>query len=357
MASITDSLTRVGDLSVPFAPVPGASMGDEELLSAQRMIAEVRRRLNAQAASVAGEIAHRSRRELGHQGLAQSRGLRTAEDLIAQVTGGSTREARTLVKAGGLLPAESPHPSAPPVAPWLAVLGDAVGRAAVSVEAAEVIRTRLAATVRDDSTMAGPSAEQLEQAARTLVAEAPGLTIEQLAIRASRVRDALDLAGVSAREEELRDKRFLRVVKQLDDMTRVHGLMDPESAAIVVPILDAATSPRRGGPRFVNPDAVTRAEDLVRDERSTEQLDLDTLVELVRIGSRVDDGTLLGDRKPAVRILVTKTELEANRDAAGVRPGWRSSKDRPRRCRSQPRSGSSAPPAPSPSSSMVTGGY
>ena len=35
-------------------------------------------------------------------------------------------------------------------------------------------------------------------------------------------------------------------------MTRVHGLLDPESAAIVVPIFDAITSPRRGGPRFVD---------------------------------------------------------------------------------------------------------
>ncbi|TPX03503.1 DUF222 domain-containing protein, partial [Schumannella luteola] len=81
-------------------------------------------------------------------------------------------------------------------------------------------------------------------------------------------------------------------------------------------ILDAATSPRRGGPRFVNPDAVQRVEDIMRDERSTEQLALDTLVELVRIGSRVDDGKLLGDRKPAVRILVTRTDLDARVGAA-----------------------------------------
>ena len=321
MASITDSLARIGDVSVPFAPVPGASLGDEELLSAQRAIAEVRRRLDAQAASVAGEIAHRSRRELGHQGLAQSRGLRTAEGLIAQVTGGSTREARSLVKAGELLPVEAPRPSAPPQAVWLTVIGEAVGAARISVEAAEVIRTRLTAAVRDDSTMTGPSAEQLDQASRTLVVEAPGLSIEQLAVRAARVRDELDLVGVSAREEELRDKRFLRVSKQLGGMTRLNGLLDPESAAIVVPILDAATSPRRGGPRFVNPDTAARAEDLVRDERSTEQLALDTLVELVRIGSRVDDGTLLGDRKPAVRVLVTQTDLAGPVDGDGHRVG------------------------------------
>ncbi len=321
MASILDSLTQVGVLSAPLTLPPVRELRDQELLDAQRSIAEVRRRLDTLGASVAGEIAHRSRRELGHSGLAQSHGQRTAEGLIAQVTGGSTRDARTLVKAGELLPTPTPRPEAPPVLAWLAVIGDAVGRAVISVEAAEVIRTRLGSTLRAGVDGAGPSLEQLEQAARDLVAVAPQLTIEDLARRASRTRDELDLAGVAAREEELRDKRYLRVYARPDGMTRIDGLLDPESAAIVIPVLDAATSPRRGGPRFVDPAAAQRADDLVRDERSTEQLTLDTLVELIRIGTRVDDGTLLGDRKPTVRVLVTKTDLETLRNASGNRLG------------------------------------
>src|SRR5690606_31097410 len=97
--------------------------------------------------------------------------------------------------------------------------------------------------------------------------------------------------------------------------------LDPESAAIVVPTFEAATSPRRGGPRFIDPDAVRRAEDIVRDQRTTDQLTLDVFVELIRIGARVDDGTLLGDRKPAVRILLTQTDLDAQPDADGTRVG------------------------------------
>ncbi|MCS0500670.1 HNH endonuclease signature motif containing protein [Protaetiibacter mangrovi] len=309
MASITDSLTRLGDLSVPFTPVSVTGWGDAELLASQGRIAEVRRRLDAVAATVAGEIAHRSRRELGHAGLAQSEGLRTPEELIAKVSGTSTRDARTLMKTAELLPARELAPDAAPVPRWQRLIGDAVAAATISVEAAELIRTRLIAAE-------GVDENALATAAGRLLAEASGLTIEQLAIRAGRVRDELDLAGIAEREQELRAKRFLRVSPQLDGMTRVTGLLDPESAAIVVPILDAATSPRRGGPRFVNPDAVQRVEDIMRDERSTEQLALDTLVELVRIGSRVDDGKLLGDRKPAVRILVTRTDLDARVGAA-----------------------------------------
>lgn len=313
MPSIADLLAHVGDVSVPVELPSAASLRDQELLDGQRMVAEVQRRLAAIGSALAGEIAHRSRRELGHDGLAQSRGQRTAEGLISQLTGGSTRDARTLVQAGELLPAA--RPDAVPVAAWLAVIGAAVGRASISVEAAALIKSRLGDAFRGQQPDA-VALEALADAASRLVAEAPGLTIEQLGVRASRERDELDLAGIAAREDALREKRFLRVTRQLDGMTRISGLLDPESAAIVVPILDAATSPRRGGPRFVHPDAAERADDIVRDERTTDQLGLDVLAELVRAGARVDSGKLLGDRKPAVRILVTQRDLDAREGVA-----------------------------------------
>lgn len=309
MASFTDSLALVGDLSVPFAPEPAASLRDSELLGAQRSIAEVRRRLEVLAAAIAGEIAHRSRRELGDGGLARAQGARSAEDLIAKVTGGSRRDARTLVKTSELLPNARPQ-AAPPVPEWRRVIGAAVADAGISVEAANVIRTRLEAAV------ARVDGDALAEAARVLVAEAPALTVEELAARAAFARDSLDEAGIPAREEALRASRFLRTSAQPDGMTRLTALLDPESAAVVVPILDAATSPRRGGPRFVDPDAAQRADDIVRDERTTEQFALDVVVDLLRMGARVDDGTLLGDRKPAVRILVTQADLDRRSGAA-----------------------------------------
>ena len=213
-----------------------------------------------------------------------------------------------------------------------------VARAEISVEAADVIRTRLGAArgatasgsaILLDGALngAGEAAadeaqlEALAAAATRLVAEAAGLTLERLSERASRARDELDAAGVAAREAELREKRYLRVMKLPNGTTRIHGLLDPESAAIVVPILDAVTSPRRGGPRFVDPDAVERADQLVRDERTTDQLALDAFVDLIRCGARVDPGKILGDRKPAVRILVTARDLDATPEPDGHRAG------------------------------------
>ncbi|MBN9140791.1 MAG: DUF222 domain-containing protein [Micrococcales bacterium] len=337
MPVFTDALAHIGDLSVPHAPAAVAGIPDAELLSAQRAIAEVRRRLDATAAVVAGEIAHRSRRELGHTGLAATHGQRSAEGLISQLAGTTTREARTLLKAAELLPPATSASPARPAAPrpaWVQLLGDAVASARVSVEQAELIRTRVGAvtgafdlaTPREGFDAAEIARlEQLDRAlaavAEQLLDDAQRLSIEQLASRAAAARDDLDLAGVAARERKLHDKRYLAVVRQLDGMTRIHGLLDPESAAIVVPILDAATSPRRGGPRFVSPDEAARADGLVRDARTTDQLTLDTVVELIRIGSKADDGRLLGEKKPAVRILVTRSDLEAPDAPDGTRVG------------------------------------
>jgi hypothetical protein len=304
--------------------------------------------LEATAAVVAGEIAHRSRRELGHSGLAATRGVRTAEDLIATVSGTSRRDARTLVKAAELLSAavssdagdtsgrsgcETDAVARPR---WLALLGEAVGSAQMSAQQVDVIRVRLGAvTGADELAAAGAKGEPmrltpeqrgaldalLAAAAERLIAAAAGLTIEQLASRAAAARDDLDQVGIAARERQLHEKRYLRLIPQRDGSARVDGLLDPESAAILLPIRDAATSPRRGGPRFVDPDAQRRAEDIVRDTRTTDQLTLDTFVELIRIGAQVDDGKLLGDKKPTVRILVTKNDLDAPRTAEGNRAG------------------------------------
>src|SRR5690606_24886826 len=85
MPSLPSYLAGLGDAATFAVPVV-AGFTDAELLDGQRAVAELRRRVDAAAAAFAGEIAHRSRRELGHAGLAQSKGMRTAEDLIAKVT-------------------------------------------------------------------------------------------------------------------------------------------------------------------------------------------------------------------------------------------------------------------------------
>lgn len=272
----------------------------------------------------AGEIARRSRHELGYAGLAQRSGFRTPAGLIQNVTGDSSREASKLVRVGILIhqaegaktgansstfPVAGDHPSefgTEGSKPWLAPIAEAVAAAVISLEAAEAIRIGLGEPSANITELT------LTDAAARLVEIAQTLNVDALSDRARALRDDLDEAGVTERESERRERRSLRVFRQPDGMTRLVWLLDPESAAIVTATYDQLTSPRRGGPRFVDPGEQARAEAIIADPRTTEQLAHDGFLQLLTIGDDVAPDTVIGTNRPAVRVLVTEKSLREN---------------------------------------------
>ena len=88
---------------------------------------------------------------------------------------------------------------------------------------------------------------------------------------------------------------------------RLTGLLDPESAALVTAAFGAVTSPRR--PSFAAPAAP-------RDDRTHDQLLADTFVDIVRLATQADPGTLFGERRPAVRVLVAERDLASGTGSA-----------------------------------------
>ena len=284
-----------------FSVGAARALSDSELMAAQRGVAEARRRVDASAAVLAAELAHRSRRDLGYEGLAQKLGARTPEKLVQRLTGSSSREAQIMVRVGALMSDESP----------LGAVGAAVAEGALSLEAAGAIQAGLGA-------LDEVSADELAGATRVLLTQSDTLSVEQLAARARELAAELDESRVAEREERLREQRYLRLSKQSDGMTRISGLLDPESAATIAAAYDAAASPRRGGPRFVDPTAAARAEQLLRDPRTTEQIGLDAILELIRIGVATDPTTVVGGRQPAVQVLVTEHDLRRRAGAAAL---------------------------------------
>lgn len=262
------------------AALTPAALSDESLLEAQRALAASIRTLESAASLVAAEIARRSSRELGYEGLAQRLGARTPERLVQVLSGGSLSDARRLVRVGTA------------TEPWLAPT------AGLGVQAIDAIRSGLG------SPTSALSPDVLAGAAAQLAAEAPSLDVDALARRARQARDELDHASVALHEEELRAQRFLRLTPLPTGMTRVSGLLDPESAAIVVGAVDAVTSPRRGGPRFVADD-----EPVIDDPRTIDQVMVDALVDIVSVATRAPSGRLFGKQNPAVRVLVTRDDL------------------------------------------------
>ncbi len=285
-------------------------ISDAELIAFQRHFSEVRRTTDLRLAQLAAITARRSRPELGYSGLAQRTGARTPEQFVQQVTGLSRREAGTLVRVGELMDgaAPEPEPGGPPPEPWLRAVNDAIAARVVSVGAADVIRSALADLEA--------SSDQLLIAATSLIRDASSISEEKLAARARHARDQLDEAGVPAREEALRQKRCLDLVPQRDGTVRIFGVLDPESAATVTAVIDAATSPRRGGPRFVDPADRDRAQRLMDDPRTIRQIALDALVELVALGAAGESTHIVGSPKPSVRLHVTTADLDRRAGAA-----------------------------------------
>jgi hypothetical protein len=316
--SIPDGwLARLTDTSVDFAVPAVGEIADADLLTAQRQLAEVRRRIDSASASFAAEIAHRSRRELGHDGLAQRLGARTPQILVQRVTGATAREAQTLVRVGSMIAdaiqdaAAGSDPTrtddADSRAPWLAAVAHEVAAGRLSIAAADAIQAGLGTT--DNTPDPTALVLALTHAAQKLVRDAASHTVEQLAIRAREARDEIDVEGVRDRERLLRERRYLHLTPQGDGMTRINGLLDPESAAVIVGAYDAATSPRRGGPRFVDPTQAARADAISADPRTTEQIAVDSFVELIRIATLADPGEVLGRRGAAVQVIVTERDL------------------------------------------------
>ncbi len=317
LAATIAELTSAASRCAEAARSGAQELSDELLLDVQRHLAESGRLVELASASLAAEVAQRSRPELGYAGLAQKLGARTPEALVQSITGASSSTARRLVRVGVMVAEAAAHdadPALPLTEAWLAPVLRAATSGAISAEAVEVIRTGLGAPNESIAP------ETLRDAALRLVAEAGALTLERLAARAREARDELDTAGVASREEERRGRRSLRLYPQLDGMTRLVALLDPESAAILTGAIDAATSPRRGGPRFVDPDDVARAEGILADPRTTEQLAVDALVDLVDVALRSSSNTLLGARRAAVRVLVTQADLD-RREGVGFVAG------------------------------------
>jgi len=261
---------------------------------------EARKRVDVVIAALAGEVDRRSAREFGYSGLAQSTGDRTPDALVSRLTGTSGPEARNLVTVGVMV--SSPQP-------WLADVATAFDDGSLSVGAAAAITQGLGTPSES------VAADDLLDAAQKLVAEAGTLPPEKMAQRARQLRDELDTAGIAAREADLRDRRFLRLTRQADGMTKLFGLLDPESAALITDAFDCVTAPRRGGPRFVDSEELARVEALEKDPRTIEQITVDAFVEMVRIAGEVTPNTVFGVRRPSVRVHVDARDLE---DRQGV---------------------------------------
>ena len=267
--------------------------GDSDLLQLVAASARNERVARAHSALLAGEVARRSAPAFGHDGLAQRSGHRTPQKLIQATTGVSSREAAQAVRVGGLAQTH----------PWLASVAQAVTDQRVSTDDADAIRAGLGMPSDD------VPAEMLAAATERLLSECAALDADRVFLAARDARDELDAAGIVDRERAARQARELRVQRMRDGSVRIMWHLDPIEGSVVSEVYDRATSPRRGGPRFIS-DA-EQAQRVIDDPRSTEQLASDVFFSLIAAGAELKPDQLLGHGAPAVRVTITEKQLIA----------------------------------------------
>ncbi|GAB3032079.1 hypothetical protein GCM10027052_06110 [Parafrigoribacterium mesophilum] len=334
IASVTAAVEQL-----PSELAPVKALDDSALLDAQRRLASARTKLDACASMLAGETGYRSRHDLGLTGLAQREGFRTPEALVQHTTGGSARQATTLVTVGTMIrdaiTSQSSDDSSGDGAddtyavhePWLTAVGTAVNTGLLSAEAARAIRTGLGQPTGDapsDAETSGVTPEMLADAAARLLQESGKLNVDELLKRARELRDELDEEGIAARETAIYEQRSFRRVKRSNGVSRF--ILDPdlETGAYLDDLYDKMTSPRRGGPRFIDPADQAWAEAVANDERSLDQYVHDSITALLRLGVNADlrdTRTIVGPRIPAVRVLTTAGDITSITTGTGTATG------------------------------------
>lgn len=300
-------------------------LSDEQVVDLNRAIAECERRLGAYKTLAAGQLARRSRRDLGHDGLAARNGFSSPEKMLQEVTKATGREVSQLVTIGRLFDEADAATKLidggvtsiggePVVVPWQAPIAAAVAQGVLSVECGDALRRGLGAPTE----LVGP--EILRALAERLVAEKADLSADRLFKAARLERDLIDVEGIQARQQELYERGGIRLFPKPDGMWQLAGQLDPESAAILSTALDPFTSPRRGGPRFTDPAEIARAQAVVDDPRTTERLALDGLLELVRLGASLDPQKMHPKMRTLVKIVTVVDVAESARDSSPGEP-------------------------------------
>lgn len=299
------------------------TLSDPQLLGLQEALAECDRRLDVYRSHAARQVARRSRRELGHAGLAARNGFASPEALIQAVTKVTGGQAARLMSIGRLLDETNAAKQflddnvddvdgASVAMPWEAPIVEAVSAGTLSVDCADALRRGLGQPNEQ------VTAEHLRHLAEGVLATGAGLSADRLFKVARNERDLADLEGIKARQQELYDRGGLRIFPRPDGMWRMTADLDPEAAVQLTSALDPLTSPRRGGPRFTSPGDIERAQRIIDDPRSTDRIALDGFLELIRLGVNADSGRLYGSVRPVVKIVVTQDDLSAEAGVALV---------------------------------------
>ena len=248
MTGTRDALERLSSvLADVFRFDDAAGWSDDELVANTSALEALGRLVDARRVTCAGEVAERSRVELGEQRLSSRRECRSAVELLERVTQASAFEARRRIALGSATRARAGL-TGEPIAAVFPRVAAALAAGDLGTDAAGTIIRGLdrARTVADPTALA--TAEQ------ALVAEATGsgdgtpvrCTADELRVQAQAWSTFLDQDGREPDDQRAMRGRGIRLGRARDGLVQVTGELMPEVAAKLTRLFDAHLSPRSG---------------------------------------------------------------------------------------------------------------
>jgi hypothetical protein len=305
----------------------GALSGDELLMMTSE-VAGVVRRAEAVLLAASNEVAIRSDKARGENGLAARHGFARPAQLLEQVTGMSARTASRFVRVGALT-AQRTSDAGLPLPALFPTVGDALSAGLIGIDTAEAITRELAA--------AAPRAElsDLAVAEASLVGQATGETVpgglavpaDLIAGQARLWRDALDPNGIEPRAEAAFSRRDFWVSRTVQGgVVPFGGRLTVDVAVKLHSLFDAMLTPRTA------PQCLTEQEQQDYDEaRGTEpgrpkdprtpgQQRADIFASMIDSLARSGNTPTISGAAPTVLVSVP-AEVIANRQGTGLAVG------------------------------------
>ncbi|GAA1759050.1 HNH endonuclease signature motif containing protein [Agromyces humatus] len=302
-----------------------ARWSDDELLAATASIEAVGRVIDAHRAACAGEVAERSRVELGGERLSARRGCRSVSELIERVTQVSGAEARRRITLGAAtrgrvgLTGEPLEAEFPGVATALA--DGVLGADAATTIVRELDRPR---RIADPVTFAAAERELVAAATGTGggddgsgVGDGSGGRVrraaDELRVQAQAWAAFLDQDGPEPDDDHAMLRRGVRLGRARDGLIPIRGDLMPEVAAGLTRLFDAHLSPR-SSTGFVTDEEAAHF-DVSGEQRTTDQQRHDVLAAIIETAARSGAHPSLGGAPPTVLVSVRASDLAAGRGA------------------------------------------
>lgn len=360
-------LPRGGDVVV--LPQVGAipDVPDDDLVVALIEAEAVGRRVDALRVALAGEVAERSRRELGSESLAARRGCRTGAELVQRATGVARATALRRIRLGAAvrpgtsLTGEVLPPRFSAVAEGLArgALGvDAAcavvdtltpservaGREAVRVAEAEIVADLTGGAVDGDSDASvgrsGGAGDREswclgERDAGDLADQPPRWDADDVRLQAALWRAVLDPDGAAPSVPDA-ERRGLVLGRARRGLVPISGLLLPDVAAGLRRYADAFTNPRtpdapapkgftgtQHDPERAEHDAGVAGEDAeltelgrLADRRSRAHILHDVLANAIAVAARATETSSMAGAAPTLVVTVEAASLASGKGVA-----------------------------------------